>query len=264
MPKWLYTDTALEGMRSDKFSGWNAKPPVRWLTTNVNLARPHSYDHRDDHFDCLVQYRVDALDNIAFNGVRAGELVVPKTSNNPKRTTLLEAADRAVGSRVPDDGLSLGRIVTVDAIYHDCWCAIPFSWPCPRESVFGDEAWEQLLQGITIEQIRSGSTVLTPISNVTSSRVTLYATAHHAMWRVGQWSFFVPVHKRVPHTMLDPTRMPEGWSENVARYEHPVIAGVPVDPPKRVKGVTMKTKEGDATAAIHTEMLRHGILMGST
>lgn len=266
MPKWLYTDETLNEMRGgNKLAGWEPDMPVSWMTTSINLARPHAYDRREDHFDCLVQYRVDALDTLAFNGITAGELVVPKTEHDPKRTTLLDAAERSTKTTTPDGGLSLGRIVTVDAIYHDSWCAIPWLWRCPREAVFGHEAWEQLVNGITIGEIKSGSTVLTPLKNVTSPRVALYSTAHHAMWRIGTTNFFVVVPKRRQHHMLDASKVPEGWSETVERYSHPPsVSDVPVDPSKRLKGTTLRSKEGDATMAIHEEMLRRGINTAST
>ena len=258
-PKWLYTDEQLNKLEPSRLGGWRPPYDVRWYITDMNLARTKGYDLKEDHFDCLVQFRVNAVDALSFGGIRAGELIIPKHELDPRKTTLLQAARLMAKTEEPDHGLSLGRLVTVDAMYHDAWVAVPFNWKIHREAVLDDASWSVLLENISIDEIKSGTTKLVPIENAISSRVSLYSTAHHSMWRVGDKSFFVPPAKRSYPPTLDLSRMPMGWTEKVERFEYDAIPGVEIDPSRRPKGDTLRHLTPHATDRLRRELLDHGI-----
>ena len=258
-PRWLYTAEKLNTLRPEKMGGWRPPHQVIWLNTNVNLGRPQAADVTEHHFDAMVQFRVDTLDAIKFGGISAGELVLPLSRSDPTKTNLLQAARQKTHTDQPDDGLSLGRVVNVDAIYHDSWVAIPHLWPCHREEVFGDSAWKQLLEQITLDEIIKGTSKLTVVTNVTSTRIAQYATAHHCMWRVGEVNFHVPMPKRVMSERLDMSRLPEGWTEAITKYQHPQIAGVQIDPDRRPAGVSLRKRVPETTEAVRRELVARGI-----
>ena len=262
-PKFVYSAKGLAAIASDKLEQWEPEQsPIMWMTTNVNLAQVHAYDKREDHFDCLVQFRVMSLDRLRFHQMGAGQLLLPHTTIETKRTSFLEAARRLSGTDDPDDGASLGRIVNVDALYHDSWVAFPYLWDCVKEAVLGDETWRGLLEKTTVDDVLKGRTLLVPAKNVTSQRISFYHTAHHCSWRVGNINFFVPHMKRIHSPMLDITRLPNGWDESVRPFDLPFIQGVTVDPPRRLRGQALDSggAREDATLEIRREMMERGIV----
>ena len=255
-PRFLRSAEWLNATSERNLGGWRPVKPVRWLLTDVNLARPEGYDQCHQHFPCAVQCRIDVLDALRFGRAALGELI-GYVAEDEHAMSLLDLADRHFGTVQPDDGASLGAIVSVDAIYHDSWVAIPWNWQCQREAVLGDETWEPIVRAFSVDDVIAGRTRLVGIESATSQRVARYETAHHAIWRVGTESFHCERWKHPPNGGLDGTRRTSGWTENVRPYELPEIEGVRIDP-ARVAGKALDIDKPKVRGEIHAEVVGGG------
>ena len=195
MPQWVLTPEALE---NPLVTGeYRALKPIRWLRANQLALHMHgAYDHRATTFPCLVQFRVNALDTLSFNGIELTDLLLTMETKEQSRNAL-EAIRSRAGTVEPDNQRPLSDVIQIEAIYHHAFVALPYQWRVGRGEVLVNHyLYEQLLEQIPVRTIRQQRATLAPLNALESPRIRYYANPTHAVYEVNGDAFWCEAWRR--------------------------------------------------------------------
>ena len=182
-----------------------------------------AHDIKLHEFECLVQYRVNALDPIEFNGVSLTEILLTAP---PSDQSVMELITHRTGATEPDAHRSLGEIVNIEAIYHPSFIALPYQWSVERSEVLSNRyEYARLLSQTPMRMVRAQTPAITTMT-LRSERITYYATPTHAVYEVGGVSFWCEAWRRPSesdHTwsQLAIARECAGFDDRVQLWEPP-------------------------------------------
>lgn len=258
--------------RFKRFAGFDPDGHIRWTVTDAPLRALLNQPPLKRKFHALVQFRVRRADEISFRTLTLSRILkMHGDRSGAGQTSVIDAIVARTGrAPTPDDDELLGRVVSVEAIYHSSFIALPFQWRCENAQVFdSDDQFEAILRSARVGDSLRGR-VQFAAGTFSSSRVAYLADPLRALWRVGKLSFAVEAYKREelrgdghPWRADEIERHAEGWRENAEPYDferHSGMGHLNFNPERTALRSDPDASDPKEVADHHEELRRRGIL----